>query len=250
MSTSSWSTLIEELLESIFNRFEDSRDVFRCAFVCVSWRAIALKMSGKFIPLRLSDGRGDTKTAFNIKTMQTQKIRIPDYFSYMHCSTNYGWIIIFTDAVDFYYNRPRKIHLLNLFSKAKVMLPPTSNEIYKAVTSTCPLNPECLVLVAYPCNYNYEHELAFCKIGDENWTTLDKSYFMSQLPLHIDSLTWYKRKFYGIDGDKRLVVSNLDSRTIELLYEEPLIIGFRYYYAYLVESLFGELLLIFSDQGR
>ncbi|KAF5728424.1 hypothetical protein HS088_TW21G00571 [Tripterygium wilfordii] len=63
-------------------------------------------------------------------------------------------LINFEAGVDFNSDDdlPHKIHMLNLFSKAKVILPPTRNQIDKAATSTCPLNPECLVLVAYLCN--------------------------------------------------------------------------------------------------
>ncbi|XP_038688614.1 putative F-box protein At5g55150 [Tripterygium wilfordii] len=236
-SSSSWSNLIEELLESIFNRFEDSRDIFRCGFVCVSWRAVALKMSSKLIPCLSSPGWGKTHTVLNVKKMQTQQI--PDYCLYTACSTNYGWLLQFTDAYG--------IHLLNIFSKAKVTLPPTCKVIDKVATSTCPLNPECLVLVAYWSDN--KHKYAFCKVGDENWTTLDRSYFVTDLHNSSVSVTWYKGKFYGIDADKRLFVFNLSLRTIELFCEEPLIIGFKNYEIYLVESLFGELLLVSGNQA-
>ncbi|XP_038688611.1 putative F-box protein At5g55150 [Tripterygium wilfordii] len=251
-ASSSWSTLIEELLESIFNCLEDSRDVFRCGLVCVSWRAVALKSYSKLIPCVLSSQRDEkTHTLFNIQTMETQKIQIPDYFPDIHCSTNYGWLIQFTEAgVDFNSDDdlPHKIHMLNLFSKAKVILPPTRNQIDKAATSTCPLNPECLVLVAYLCKYDYK--LAFCKVGDENWTTLDRSYFVTEPQDCFLSVTWYKGKFYGVDADKRLFVCNLSSKMIELFCEEPFVIGFRFCETYLVESLFGELLLVFYYQRR
>ncbi|KAF5728046.1 putative F-box protein [Tripterygium wilfordii] len=254
--SSSWSGLVEELLESIFNRLEDRVDVFRCGLVCAPWRAMALKIYPKFMPLLFYPDKTleeNTKaTMLNIATGETLKLDLQEtYREMIPCSSSSnGWFL--TIGHDY------QLNLLNPVSNTRIELPQIpdmqppivwgGNYICKTrvSTSSCPLNPGCLVLICYRDGCG----LVFCGVGDKEWKALNistNSLFLKPL----DTITWYNGKFYVIDRSRRVWGCNLSSRTLELACELPNSTRYCYPYTfYLAESFFGELLLVLRAGNR
>ncbi|XP_038683176.1 putative F-box protein At5g55150 [Tripterygium wilfordii] len=246
-SSNSWCSLLKELLELIFNRLEIDVDVLRCSFVCTSWRPVALHVYRKFIPLLLFPNetlKTNSWTLFDLTTRETRDLHLQETCRrWIPCSSN-GWLL--TIGVDC----PHKMHLLNVISKSQVLLPsidtlkPSLDSfsrfdkssggdyyINKVIVSSCPSNPGCSVLV----NYYYRSKLALCTVGDEKWRILKTN-------LGVEGIVCYKGEFYVIDELRRVFICTLISETLEFVCRVPNFGDYRC--IYLVESLYGELLLV------
>ena len=190
----SWSDLHQEVLELIFDCVKDPIDILRCRIVCKSWLMGCSQFYKKYFPLCLiqKDSEEDSRTLFMISTKETSKIHLPEAKGQYICSLNNGWLL----TVDHAY--PHQIRLLNLISRAQILLPPcktlssfwsitrVETLVKKAIVSTCPYSSNLVILLQYN-----RFQVAFCRAGDEEWSSFHMLHFISDIML-------YKDRFYGV----------------------------------------------------
>ncbi|KAJ4976539.1 hypothetical protein NE237_001645 [Protea cynaroides] len=159
--------------------------------------------------------------------------------------SNWGWLMM---AGDKGYT-----FLLNPFTRKLIELPPQStlpdypyplfliryNRIHKAILSSPPVLDDCVVIAIYDRNF-----LAFCKPGQEMWTTFPTYHF------DLEDIIFYHGKLYAITKQCSLRLVELDPhpRITSCNIAPPLKEDIRHPYmqrmsVYLVESL-GELLMV------
>ncbi|KAK3199729.1 hypothetical protein Dsin_023144 [Dipteronia sinensis] len=183
-----WTVLPRDLLLIIFKKVEDPSDIYRCGTVCVSWKSVATAILSHFILLISYDG-GSGCFLFNTKTKGIHNITLPELnHVQFFISSSFGWLL----TVDKQY----KVCLLNPFTREQIKLPLARYWLrrprcFRVITSTSPLDPECIVLVKY---YSYnKHSVAYCRPGDWNWTVRKLSNWSGS------DFIFYKGEFYSID---------------------------------------------------
>ncbi|KAJ4976322.1 hypothetical protein NE237_001428 [Protea cynaroides] len=159
--------------------------------------------------------------------------------------SNWGWLIMAGDKAYSF--------LLNPFTRKLIELPPQStlpdypcplglildNRIQKAILSSPPVLDDCVIIAIYDDRY-----LAFCKPGEEMWTTFPTYRF------DLEDIIFYDGKLYAITKQCGLRLVELDPhpRITNCNIAPPLEEDIRHPYmevmsVHLVESL-GELLMV------
>ncbi|TXG49420.1 hypothetical protein EZV62_025295 [Acer yangbiense] len=215
-----WSNLPRELLLIIFRKLEDPSDIYNCATVCGSWNSAMTSISPKFLLLSIVGlGKGkdidasphrNSCTLFNPDTNTTHQIALPNLKGKWFSSSSFGWLLTIRAK------SPHQLSLLNPFTGHQISLPP-AKDFYKhihpykresaclnkwiyrpqetrVITSTSPLNPNCLILAAHSVAHGGGNKLSFCRPGDKSWTNLD---FNEDC---CDTI-YYHGEFYAVDYD-------------------------------------------------
>ncbi|KAA8523623.1 hypothetical protein F0562_010046 [Nyssa sinensis] len=180
---------------------------------------------------------------FNISTNKTYKIDIPQLRDRWCCASTNGWLLTIG------LNSPNEIHLLNPFSKSQIQLPPRStfqepqldDETYtegylkRVITSSSNpyYDPDYIVFVIH-CN---KHKMAFCKPGDQKWTTLE-----APRTTYSDAI-FFRGEFYATDGRGNVLHCELNPNPRATQIAPPPIAPFFLDEKYLVESA-GEFLMV------
>lgn len=209
---SMWSEVPEDLLRLIANRLDTLTDQVRFACVCTSWKSILLSIRPSHswcLLYRFEEEPSELGEKFLF--LPERKIHhlefIPEVLGrskFRGCS--FSWLVCTDDFSP-------KISLYNPFTKVLIALPPRYNfpdvirycppershpvyeiEIYdvddddteidfvatssvhiylihKFVLSSSPSKPNCMVVAIYG---TMDYNLAYCKIGDEKWTSIAK----------------------------------------------------------------------------
>ncbi|CAH2069894.1 unnamed protein product [Thlaspi arvense] len=255
--SSSWSDLLPELIDVVFNNLDDAGDILNCATVCASWRySSSAVYTRKFVPSlfvsSLSHLSADEETQFS------DQFRI---LSPRNLGNNQRWVcggtrgFLLTVNVSF----PFQVNLQNPFTNTVVSLPPLisfedaqrllqsqaifqdsqtlKNFVKKAVSSTSLLDPDWVVVVIY----NTDGKLAFCRRGDEQWTDLDSDHVASS----VDDIVFCNGVFFAIDRIGEIYQCELNPnnpKAVPLCSASP----FRYdpCKKYFAESDFGKLWVV------
>ncbi|KAI9156069.1 hypothetical protein LWI28_000063 [Acer negundo] len=173
-------------------------------------------ISPKFLLLSivgLSEGKDaspdkNSCTLFNPDTDTTHQIALPNLKGKWFSSSSFGWLLTIR------VKSPHQLSLLNPFTGHQISLPPAKDfykhihhykrmepddyySVYKwiyrpqetrVITSTSPLNANCLILAAHTGG----NKLSFCRPGDKSWTNLDFD------EVCCDTI-YYHGEFYAID---------------------------------------------------
>lgn len=172
-----WSNLPIELLSIIFQKLTDCEDISHCAAACLSWQLVIETDYHLFKPIlypfvaRLFNHNNQTGLfLYNPQARKLHKISLPELNGrYSSCSSN-GWLLTYSGK---YKPEPENMHLINLFTRSKIKLPPPPkasdrSEDCRVITSTSPLNPSCIFLFSTSrCG-----EMFICKHGDASWMTM------------------------------------------------------------------------------
>lgn len=241
-------------------------DFYRFASICGNWRSIALEKRPIFPPLLLLpfDEETNSCSLFNICNSNVIEIQLPGLHDRVVCATSHGWLITLDCELD--------IRLLNLFTKSEILLPrhPRFEELYeeideegsdlqraiylnKAVLSVNPaVSPQNCFVAGF---FGIRNELAFCRLGDDQWTTISQ---VDAAPC-TDAI-FYDRKIYAVNMYSQIYICDFSTELgvdpqVTLMsgpYEVPVIDG--HMLPYLVESS-GDLFCImryvtfFSREG-
>ncbi|KAK0602092.1 hypothetical protein LWI29_030276 [Acer saccharum] len=235
-----WSDLPGELLYTIFANLANPLDVYRCGIVCVSWKSVIKTILPHFL-LHNSNiynrfGNDNKFMFFNILTKKIHKMPVSKILGRFSTS-NFGRLltVAFLKIRDTY-----RIRLLNPFSGQEIKLPSLTDREYstvklRAITSTSPSDPNCLVL-AFAVN------LFFCRPGDEDWIKIHGFWNACS------DIIFYMGHFYVVNFDNDLFCIHCNGPvTSEKLSLQPnefqrILIKSRHC-SYLVE-LDGNLLLV------
>ncbi|KAK2987028.1 hypothetical protein RJ640_004754 [Escallonia rubra] len=243
----SWSDLPQELLFLIFSCLQYAADLLRCGNVCTTWRAPAMEIYRDFFtkrpPLLLipnNDQEGD-RIMLDMTSNEVYKVHLPEARGrWIHGTIN-GWLVIL--GLDSSHD----IHLLNPFTRAQFLLPPRSTLQYhqlddgtplktgfikRAMLTSTPFDPDCVVLIIY----SRQNCIAFCRIGDEKWTSIAKP----NIPFF--DFIFYKGQFYAMDNLGNFLKFELDLDHEATLLATPARPHCEQ--RYMVESLSGDLLLV------
>lgn len=203
---SMWSELSEDLLRLIASSLVTLKDQVRFGCVCTSWRSVSPTIRRSY-PWCLLHCHDDSEIREMFVCLHERKVHnlefIPEVLDssrFLGCS--YSWLVATNDLAP-------TISLYNPFSKVLIALPPRNNFpdvrkyglndygypvyeleaygrtqsaiesdcfvhkllIHKLVLSSAPTKPNCMVAAIY----GYQHyNLAYCKLGDERWTCINK----------------------------------------------------------------------------
>lgn len=244
-----WSELHKDLLELILQRLRRAGDIIRFGAVCKPWRSVVVEARNQVIkplsPLLLLPCNDNSRgyELFDFSKNKAYKIQVPEVDGTWFVNSSNEWLVTIKCTP------PYEIHLLNPFTRVQIQLPPatafqdpppaiTATPIeaflHKVVASSTPLDPNCIVMAIYS---NWK-KLAFCKLGDTEWKTLE-----SEVNCYKD-IIYRKDNFYALGKLENIVLCDMgpDPKIIEVV--PPVIPCWYYERKYLVESSSGDLLKI------
>ncbi|KAK9209895.1 hypothetical protein WN944_002264 [Citrus x changshan-huyou] len=177
MLVRSWSDLPMRLLSEIFQKLTDCVDISHCAAVCLSWQSLLRTLYRQLVCLQSpflllsSSSHCSSCALFNAQTNKLHQLFLPQLKESWCSSSHDGWLLIIP------FRREKNLCLLNPFTRDRVELPPHLVESssgkakdLRVVTSTNPLDPECVVLAID------EQKLYSCRPGDKSWTKVVTNY--------------------------------------------------------------------------
>ncbi|KAL5769432.1 hypothetical protein ACOSP7_013586 [Xanthoceras sorbifolium] len=253
-----WSDLDRDILRIIFRKLkddssddDDNTDINRCGNVCVSWRRVTREVLPQFLLLsnvgrlkpinnlfpdrKIPDYFKNRKALvlFNLHTKRRHRISLPQELKgRWFTGSSFGWLL--TIAIE----SPHEMHHINPFSPdQKIQLPDATEFRYslhmkvsgahnlsryntglRVITSTNPLDPNCIFVVMDGKHYNYWTS-AFCRRGDKYWTIIN-----NLRGPRLDAI-FYKDYFYLVDFNGKFVRVPLKSfvptTTVVPVWEEP-----------------------------
>ncbi|XP_038717189.1 uncharacterized protein LOC120010462 [Tripterygium wilfordii] len=226
---SDWAHLNKDLLEAIIKllRFDD---YIRVQAVCKLWRSVVKQIPILHEPhqqlpwLIMPDDSSDTCRFYSFSTNKFHRIELPELRGRRICGSSHGWMVV----VD---KRPG-VFLLNPLTRSQIPLPPITTfpeivdfwiselgeEEYhypnnrlmrsgefmrdrffeKVILSVNPsLNSDYIVMAIYGDN----HDLAFCREGDDGWTSL-----LHEEKFGFFDVVYWKESFYALNSDGNVVV--------------------------------------------
>ncbi|KAF6154542.1 hypothetical protein GIB67_027815 [Kingdonia uniflora] len=264
MTISNWSDLPNDLLGRVLQHLTIMNDLVRFGAVCVNWqthftdnhrhRALPRKLPRQ-VPVLMVHNRNTHKQCFYrlssssslSSTDAGENIEFHDFpvpvphDKYFTAST-YGWIAI-AETPGFKYR------LLNPFLSVNnnVALPPLrtiddqyirANDMeYYVSKLALSGNPTWESDYAVMAMYGRFSELAFCKPGDDAWTTIDQKNYS------FNDVVFYRDEFYAVDHIGIVVAVDIRCCRPKVRLVAPSPPEDRGYKMYLVESL-GELLQV------
>ncbi|XP_022773116.1 F-box protein At2g26160-like [Durio zibethinus] len=218
-----WSELPSDLLALIAKRLVCMEHFLAFGAVCTSWLLAADK--NNFEPSQLQPpwlmlGKMKNKTFREFLSLTTHKIyRFPIRDANgKKCLASQGWLFAIGKNLD--------INLVHPLSGARVPLPqmhtlkdsdrlfdcPGFHFIYKAILSAN--NPNDLrVAIFYGNGIN---KVAFCKVGEETWKTVEA---YPSCACH--DLLYYKGQFFGVDILARIWVFNHENLNAQVISTIP-----------------------------
>ncbi|KAK2639831.1 hypothetical protein Ddye_027626 [Dipteronia dyeriana] len=191
---SPWSDLPSELLHVIFHKLENPSDIYQCGIVCDSWKSVATAILSYFIFLPVNYSRVGDCVLFNTQTKGIHTITLPELNRVWVLSSSFGWLLTIR-----FNNWPDKICLLNPITREQIKLPFTRivfERIHdlRVITSTSPLDPECLVIVESRKFYSSKLiSVFYCRPGDSDWKVIEIDNWNS-----IDVI-FHKGELYSVD---------------------------------------------------
>ncbi|OMO98502.1 hypothetical protein COLO4_13839 [Corchorus olitorius] len=263
-----WSDLPQEIMALIFDcRKLDPIDILRCRIVCKSWLSASSQVYQKYFPLclirRVGEEEGyNSHKLFSISTQEhgdeRRKIQLPE--GQRICCWSNGWLL----TVEIDASPYPQLRLLNLFSRAQILLPPANTLVHhrslgyewsaatyiqKAIVVST--SDDDLIILIHYCDRT---EVAFCKPSDERWTCFKpRSDFFGQCFMgygydYVDVI-FYKNQFYGLLRWGSMVVFQLSPEPKEINFRVTCWTPCPYDFMYLVESAVdGELLVVSFSQ--
>nr|CAB3473084.1 unnamed protein product [Digitaria exilis] len=122
-----WTSLPQELLESIAKRLASGHDAASFRSACSSWRA-AVPFATAFGPLLLLPLHPDSDTVsfHSVSEKQTFSLTLPFVLGKVPCGSSCGWVALMDESAS--------VTLLNPFTGAHVELPP-ADELVAAASS-------------------------------------------------------------------------------------------------------------------
>ncbi|XP_042519326.1 putative F-box protein At5g55150 [Macadamia integrifolia] len=183
-----WSRLPEELIGYITKRLHSVEDIVRFGVVCRSWRAVTIQKryySSKLSPpwlMLVENESNENRGFYNISSNRVHHLHLPEAQGRRCWGSPHGWLV--TIGIDL------EIHLLNPLTRTRIRVPPqtTFPDLYdtgrtpkeicdsfieKAVICSSPSSSSsadnCIVMAIY----GELSLLAFAKIGDTKWTSLE-----------------------------------------------------------------------------
>ncbi|CAL4976456.1 unnamed protein product [Urochloa decumbens] len=227
-----WSSLPKELLECIGKRLASGHDAASFRSACSPWRAAVPFAAFEPLLLLPFDPDSDTVTFYRVSEEKAFSLTLPDARGKVPCGTSRGWLALMDEAAA--------MTLLNLFTGARVELPPADERIaaaasrervsrvrgrwvlrsgdavklehmrgvffHEIVLSAPPDDDagggECVAMAVLASST----EVAFCRVGvDGAWTLLD-----TKLELSVASIVHCQGKFLAIDvvGEISIFSSN------------------------------------------
>ncbi|KAM7528809.1 hypothetical protein LguiB_032219 [Lonicera macranthoides] len=248
LQQSDWSDLPKDLLELIFLRLRYAADLIRIRAVCNKWRSVVNTLRHKpLCPLLLlnTDNSSDVYNLFDFSNSKIHRTQIyptnqascPKNLFKNGCFTNScnGWLVRMDYSVLSW-----PIHLINPFTRVEIQLPPavTFEErdadiidsmnrrfLRKAVLSSAPLDPKCIVVAIYCThdihNKDLELKLAFCSLRDATWKKIKsdqaKDFFVD--------IIYFMDRFYAIGSSNELfhcdINSNDEPKAVRISPPEP-----------------------------
>ncbi|KAJ3693486.1 hypothetical protein LUZ60_008966 [Juncus effusus] len=270
-----WSLLPAELLHIISSKVESVGDYLRFAAVCQPWRSAASSgdqprrfphlLPWLLLPYQLA-GNGNSGSSFefyDLSESKTHRFSLPEMQEKQICGSSFGWFVLL---------KGQEFSLFNPLTRAAVSLPPLTAppdnlgfppldspdhvwdpnqysfragcdcRVIKAVLTSNPLlGPDCMVLVLFQSSI---WDLAFCRIGDENWTVIE---FGAQSEMPFDygfvDFTHSNGSVYASDLFGSLTIYNLKDRSKRLACR-----GLGLWDLHLVQGdSEGEVLVLYSD---
>lgn len=243
MLVRSWSDLPMRLLSEIFQKLTDCVDISHCAAVCLSWQSLLRTLYRQLVCLQSpflllsSSSHYSSCTLFNAQTNKLHQIFLPQLKESWCSSSHDGWLLIIP------FRREKNLCLLNPFTRDRVELPPHLVESssgkakdLRVVTSTSPLDPECVVLAID------EQKLYSCRPGDKSWTKVVTNYKGVCNHSWGDTVS-YKGEFYAEYGCRIFHIKVNGSGGVVEAVDLPVPYVVYDFNSYLVE-LKGELVLV------
>ncbi|KAK3199809.1 hypothetical protein Dsin_023224, partial [Dipteronia sinensis] len=136
-------------------------------------------------------------------------------------SSSFDWLLTIR-------RKPNKVRLLNPITREQIKLPLSrilferSNDFRVIITSTSPLDPECLVIVQNLYHPSFKFSVIYCRPGaDSYWKVVKINRRFNDLIFHKGELYWvdYRGELYSTDifrcfGDRvvKSFVPPIDSR--------------------------------------
>lgn len=186
-----WCELLQTCVSVLILKRLPATDIIRCRAVCSSWNKAVLSFVSSpvysSLPLLMfhdhnGPGHGRQQPSLNFLSLVDNKsfkvkINIRDYW---WMGVSHGWLVILDEKGD-------DLHLLNPFSAAKIFLPSTKSLMIRfpvpcvrVILSSKPSSSSSSKGFSAAILYGFDRQhIAFCKHGDNSWTTLvaPRSYF-------------------------------------------------------------------------
>lgn len=257
--SASWSDLPGDILQLIFHKLRLPSDVLQCALVCVSWqsaiRPLYHQHKSIFQGLLLFSGhkRRESKycQVFNSESSQGYRILLPEIQGRWFSGTTYGgWLLTIGNGAN-----ETEIHLLNLFTRARIRLPPGKRfknpeftrleskkpEVTRVIASTSPADPACKLLAVHPGKHTYR--FSFCRPGDQAWISINN--FVGRC----SDAIFYNGEFYAVDsfGCLWLIRSEFKNGYPKAVKLDIIPVTEYHYRCYYLVEVWGELCLAVRD---
>ncbi|XP_056858640.1 putative F-box protein At5g55150 isoform X2 [Raphanus sativus] len=189
-SSSSWSDLLPELMDTVFHSLNDARDILSCATVCSSWRySSSAVYSSKFVPLLFVS---HPSSAADKETQFSDHFRVLSLDNLVFSGNDQRWICgstggcLLTLNVSFHFERLLQFQAISPHSGALTLI---KEFVKKAVASKSLLDSDWVVLIIYSTDGG---KLGFCRRGDKQWTGLESAD-------HIDDIVFCNGVFLAMD---------------------------------------------------
>ncbi|XP_038678603.1 putative F-box protein At5g55150 [Tripterygium wilfordii] len=225
-----WAELPQDVLLVILQKLIIGKDYHRFAFVCRSWTGVVVNYLERYAPsgspclIVPAPGIASKSKSRRLLASPVGKdidkeqdflpqVRVP--LQDVYIGSHQGWLIMLTDAMGMYLLNPisdtrinlPEIWLLELnniyrYTIAMIYLEPMWPRLSfcrsKVILSTIPTASDCFVLLIY----GYK-KLAFCKVGDEDWTFIDDKAFRYRIEKNfrffMDAI-YLKGQFYVVSA--------------------------------------------------
>jgi hypothetical protein len=216
-----WCLLPPDLVHMITEKVTSITDFMRFRAVCTAWRS-ASSPRPRHLPLQLpwlvlsrgpDDGAdanlGSSLSLYDLSQSKTHTLDFPQIQGKRICGSSHGWLIL---------EKKRDVWLFNPITRDQITLPSLSAKpssfagihtevevlhcalrfcIRKAILSSNPrMHPNCLVMALFWGSW----QTAFCKIGDECWTTLILAEEIPR-PWCATDISYHNGFFYAINGN-------------------------------------------------